>query len=142
MIGKATPSRNPAGRAGFLPNLLALVNALASFLESRAALFATESRGALLQLIALFACAVGALVFFSFGYLFLLASIVAGLAATFDLPWVWVALGAAALHFVVAFVFLLVARARLRHPFPETAAELKKDREWLKNLEQTSKSSS
>lgn len=142
MIGEATPSRNPAGRAGFLPNVLSLANALASLFASRAALFASESRSALLQLVGLLACALGALVFFAFGYLFLLASAVAGIASTFDLPWVWVALVVAGLHFVLAFVLILIARSRLRQPFPETAAELKKDREWLKNLEQTSRPAS
>jgi uncharacterized membrane protein YqjE len=139
MIRETTRSRNPAGRAGFLTNLLALANALASFFESRAALFATESKHALVQLLALVACLVAALVFFVFGYVFLLASAVGTVASLLDVPWVWVALGAAGAHFVIAFVFVLIGRSRLRRrPFPETAAELKKDREWLKNLDQTS----
>ena len=41
MISETKRSRNPAGHAGLLQNLLALTGALADFFESHAALFAT-----------------------------------------------------------------------------------------------------
>jgi uncharacterized membrane protein YqjE len=48
---------------------------------------------------------------------------------------------AAGLHFVLAFVFVLVARSRMnKSMFEMTSAELKKDREWLKNLDKESRS--
>ena len=43
--------RNPAGHAGLLHSLLSLVNSLAGFLESRIALFANESKTALVQVL-------------------------------------------------------------------------------------------
>jgi uncharacterized membrane protein YqjE len=50
--------------------------------------------------------------------------------------WLWTALAAAGLHILIALVLLLVARSGIKRPiFRGTAAELKKDREWLKNLE-------
>ena len=48
-----TRSRNPAGHAGLLENLLALSSALTEFFESRFALFAQESKAALVQLLVL-----------------------------------------------------------------------------------------
>ena len=48
-----------------------------------------------------------------------------------------VALVVALLHFIIAGVLLLVARSRITKPmFPDTVDELKRDREWLKNLNQ------
>ena len=43
---------------------------------------------------------------------------------------------AAGLHFVIALVFLLVAGTGIKRPvFRATMEELKRDREWLKDLE-------
>ncbi len=140
MIGETSRSRNPAGRAGLFTNLLALANALATFAESRLGLFATESKGALAQLLMVAACLVGAVLLFAFGYVFLIATAIVGLAHAAQISWEWIALGAAGVHFFLALVCVLIARTRLtKHPFPETAAELKKDREWLRNLDQTSR---
>ena len=45
--------------------------------------------------------------------------------------------------FIVALVLLLVARSRVTKPlFRATLTELKKDREWLKNLDATNPSRS
>src|SRR5437016_13774036 len=140
MAGETMRSRNPAGHAGLLSNLLALVNALAGFIESRFALFAKESKAALTQLLGLAACLVAALMLFSFGYVFLVASAVVGVARFAQVSWLWTALGAAGIHIALALVCLLIARSRMtRPPFRETTAELKKDREWLKNLDETSR---
>ena len=53
MADEATRSRNPAGHAGLLDNLLALASALAGFFESRFALFSKESKAALVQMLGL-----------------------------------------------------------------------------------------
>ena len=140
MADEATRSRNPAGHAGLLDNLLALLNALAVFFESRFALLARDSKAALVQMFALVACLLAALLLFTFGYIFLIASAVVGLAHLAGISWLWIALAAAGVHFVIALVFLLVARSRMTKPlFRATAAELKKDSEWLKNLDTTSR---
>jgi uncharacterized membrane protein YqjE len=141
MAGETMRFRNPAGHAGLLHNLLALVNDLAGFLESRIGLFAKESKTALVQVLVLVACIVAAAVFALFGYVFLLASAIAGLAHALHVSWIWITLGAAGLHFILALVCVLIARSRLkRSMFEATAAELKKDREWLKNLDKKSPS--
>jgi uncharacterized membrane protein YqjE len=136
-------ARTAAGRGGLFSNLLSFVNALASFFEARAALFATESKRALVQIILMVASFVAAILFFGLGYLCFVALMVKAVAYFLEISWVWSALGAAVLHFILAIVCLLVGATRMkRHPFPETAAELKRDREWLRNLDVTSRPSS
>ena len=133
--------RNPAGHAGLLHNLLALVNDLAGFLESRIGLFAKESKTALAHGLVVVACLAGAAVLALFGYVFLIASVIAGVAHGLHISWVWITLAAAGLHFILALVCLLIARSRMkRSMFEATAAELKKDREWLKTLDKKSRS--
>jgi uncharacterized membrane protein YqjE len=60
--------------AGLLENLLALASALTEFFEGRFALFAQESKAALVQLLLLAACSILGLVFCVLGYVFLIAS--------------------------------------------------------------------
>ena len=136
-------SRNPAGHAGLLENLLALVTALAEFFESRFALFAQESKAAAVQLLILAGCLILALLLCALGYVFLITGVVVGLAHLLGISWAWIALAAAAVHFIIAMVLLLVARSRITKPvFRTTLAEFKKDREWLKNLDVTNQSTS
>jgi uncharacterized membrane protein YqjE len=143
MISETSRSRNPAGHAGLVENLLALASALAEFFESRFALVAQESKAALVQLLVLASCLILALILLAFGYGFLVASVVAGLAQAARISWLWIALAAAGLHFVIALILLLIARNRMTRPlFRATASELKKDREWLKNLDETNQSTS
>ncbi|MDQ6808809.1 MAG: phage holin family protein [Verrucomicrobiota bacterium] len=128
--------RNPAGRAGLLNNLVGLINGLTEFFSARIGLLAQESKSALVHIVVLLACLIGALVFVAFGYVFLLVSVIFGIAHAAGISWVWIALAVALMHFVLAAVCGVIARARLTKPmFESTAAELKKDREWLKNLD-------
>jgi uncharacterized membrane protein YqjE len=143
MMSESTRSRNPAGHAGLLENLLALLNALAEFFESRFALLAEESKGAAVQLLILVGCIIFALLLCALGYVFLITGVVVGLAQLIGISWSWIALAAAVVHFIVALVLLLVARSRVTKPlFRATLTELKKDREWLKNLDATNPSRS
>ena len=86
MADEATRSRNPAGHAGLLDNLLALASALAGFFESRFALFSRESKAALVQMLGLAACLIAAVMLVAIGYIFLIVSAVAGLAHLEALP--------------------------------------------------------
>lgn len=135
MGGDTMPFRNPAGHRGLLNNVLALTNALAGFFESRAALFAKESKRALVHGIILASCLIGAAMMFAFGYVFLIASLVVGIAHWLGISWIWTALGAAVLHFIIALILVLIAKGQTgKSVFAGTTAELRKDREWLKNL--------
>lgn len=138
MISETTRSRNPAGHAGLLANLLALASAFAEFFESRFILLAQESKAALVHLLVLAACVIIALFLSVLGYVFLISSAIVGVAHLVRISWLWTALAAAGVHFLIALVLLLVARSRLTKPvFRATLVELKKDREWLKNLDTT-----
>jgi len=143
MISESPRSRNPAGHAGLLENLLALASALADFFESRFALLAQESKAAAVQVLILAGCLILAVVLCALGYIFLITGAVVGVAHLAGVSWPWIALAAAALHFIIAIVLLLVAYSRITKPvFRATLAELKKDREWLKNLDATNQSTS
>jgi uncharacterized membrane protein YqjE len=143
MISETTRSRNPAGHAGLPETVLALASALTEFFEGRFALFAQESKAALVQLLLLSACLILGLVLCVLGYVFLIISAVVGLAHLGGISWVWTALAAAGAHFVVALILLLVARSRMTKPlFSATLSELKEDRQWLKNLNATNQPTS
>src|SRR3984893_10810858 len=109
MAGEATRSRNPAGHAGLLDNLLALASALVGFFESRFALFSKESKVALLQMLGLAACLIAAVMLVAIGYVFLIVSAVAGLARLAQVSWLWVTMAAAGVHSLAITVLLLVA---------------------------------
>jgi uncharacterized membrane protein YqjE len=143
MAEEPARSQNPAGRAGLFDTVLALASALAGFLENRFALIARDSKIALVQLLALLAFFGAAVLFGAFGYIFLLLSAIFGVAHLLRVSWLWTALAAAILHFIIALVCVLLARERLRSPlFRATASELNKDREWLKNLGRTTRPNS
>jgi uncharacterized membrane protein YqjE len=143
MTSESPRSRNPAGHAGLLENLLALASALADFFESRFALLAQESKAAAVQVLILASCLILAVVLCALGYIFLITAAVVGVAHLAGVSWPWIALAAAAVHFIIAMVLLLVAYSRITKPvFRATLAELKKDREWLKNLDATNQSTS
>ena len=143
MISKRSSPHNPAGHAGLLENLLALASAVMDFFESRFALLAQESKVAAVQLLILVGCLILALALCMMGYIFLITGAVVGVAHLAGISWPWVALAAAVVHFIIAMVLLLVARSRITKPvFRATLAELKKDREWLKNLDATNQSTS
>lgn len=133
--------RNPAGHAGLLNNLVSLANALAGFFESRAGLFARESKGALVHLLLLAAAIIAALVLLMSGYVFLIVSVIFGIAYATGVSWVWIALAAAGLHFALALGCAFFAKTQLTKPmFEASVAELKRDREWLKTLNKENQS--
>ena len=136
MADESAPSLSRPRQTGLIGSLVALAGALADFFESRAALLATESKAALFQFLVAAVCLVAAVLFFAFGYIFLLATAVVAIAHMANVSWLWVALAAAGLHFIIALILLLVAGSGIKRPvFRGTIEELKKDREWLKNLE-------
>lgn len=141
MAGETMRFRNPAGHAGLLHSLVSLVNSLAGFLESRIALLATESKTALVHVLVLVGCLAGAAFLAVFGYIFLIASAIVGLANALGVSWVKISLAAAGLHFLLAFICVLIARSRMKKPmFEMTSTELKKDRAWLKDQDKKSHS--
>ena len=131
-------SRNPAGHAGLIDNVVGFVSAFYSFIETRAALLASESKGVLLQLIAVVAFGLGALIAVIFGYVFLLVAIIFAIAHAAGVSWTWIALIVGLLHLALAVACVFLAKSKLHgRLYAETRAELKKDQEWLKSLGKT-----
>src|ERR1700739_2648874 len=127
-------SRDPAGHGGLIGTLLALVADFAALAESRLSLFIQESKSALIQVVLLLACLLAAILFVTLGYIFLLVSVIFGIAHLAEVSWVWIALIAAGVHFLIALIAVVIASVKgFKPPYPELSAELKKDREWLKN---------
>ncbi|HWH91426.1 MAG TPA: phage holin family protein [Candidatus Binatia bacterium] len=138
MSSGSFPSRNPAGHSGLLDNALGLISAVVAFFEGRFVLLAQESKTAAVQLLILVGCVIAALALCLMGYVFLIVSAVVGLAHLLGTSWPVVALVVALLHFIIAGVLLVVARSRITKPmFRDSIDELKKDREWLKTLNQS-----
>src|SRR5439155_22105111 len=104
--------RNPAGHAGLIDNAIGLVSALFAYVETRAALLTVESKGLLLQLAAVIAFALGALIAVVFGYIFVLASLIAGIANLSGIPCTWIAFGAGLLYIVLAVVCVMLANEK------------------------------
>src|SRR5947207_13127840 len=127
MISESPRCRNPAGHAGLLENVLALVSALVEFFESRFALFAQESKTAAVHLLILAGCLIFALLLCAMGYVFPITGMVVGLAHLLAILRAWIARAAAILHFIVATVLVLMERSRLTKPvLSATLAELKR----------------
>src|SRR5207244_12656693 len=112
---------NPAGHAGLIDNAIGLVSALFAYVETRAALLAVESKALLLQLAAVLAFALGALIAVVFGYIFILASLIVGIAHRSGVSWPWIGLGAGVLQIALALGCGLRGQAKLTGGlYPET----------------------
>ncbi len=134
-MARVSARRNPAGHVGLIDNAVGLAGALFSYVETRAALLAVEAKGTLLQLLAVLAFALAALVAVAFGYIFVLASLIVGIAHRTGVSWTWIALAVGVLHILLAGVCVLLAKSKLTGKlFPETRVELKRDQQWLKSL--------
>ena len=121
--------------AGIFGHLSALLAAKLAYLRARLELAGLEGREAALHYGIILGLALGGLVALVFGYLFFVIALVFLIAHLIggENAWIWVTLGAAVLHFLVAGVLLLVAKARLGTPmFAASLHELKQDQEWLK----------
>src|ERR1700758_310650 len=109
--------RHRAGQAGLVQNVWRLINSVVEFVVVRAELFGRESKTALTRLLRVLVAVVAALIFLTLGYFFLLASAVVAIAHFAGVSWIWVALAGALLHFILAIICVLVAKAKLT-PWP------------------------
>lgn len=129
----STTEATAQAKVGLFGHLSALLAAKLAYLKARLELAGIEGKEAAVHLGIIVGLAVVALVLVIFGYFFFVLFLVflVGLAFGGN-AWVWVMLGAAVVHFIIAAVLLLVAKTRLGVPlFPLTLEELKKDQEWL-----------
>jgi uncharacterized membrane protein YqjE len=125
------------GKAGTVNHFLGLVSETLRYLKARTALAAEEAKLAGVQYGLAAGMVVGALVIAVLGYLFLVITAVFAIGFAFDSEHAWVTvLGLAALlHLGGAAVLVLLAKKRVGDTsFSETAAEIEKDRVWLRQL--------
>ena len=129
---------SPAGHTGLIDNAIGFVSALFAYTETRAALLAVESKALLLQLVGVAAFGLGALIAVVFGYIFVMASLVVGIAHRTGFSWTWIALVTGLLHIVLAAACVFLPKSKLRgRLYPETRSELKRDKTWLRTLGKT-----
>ena len=125
-----------AQAAGIFGHLSALLAAQLAYVRARLELAGLEGKEAAVHFGVILGVAVGGLIALIFGYffavialVFLIAHFVGG-----EMAWIWVLLGAAALHLLGAVALLLLAKSRLGTPmFSASLEEFKHDQEWLKN---------
>ncbi len=135
-MAEANPVRPTAPvSAGIFGQFSTLLAAKLSYLQARLKLAGIEGKEAAIHGGIILGLAIGGLIALIFGYVLFLLAIVflIGLAFHGENAWVWVLLGAAALHFLGAVALLFIAKAKLGSPmFPLTIEEFQKDQEWLK----------
>lgn len=125
------PNDRPA--RGLAANVLSLGGSLGRHVQALVELAGVESREALALYLRLAVMLGAALIFLVFGYVLLLLFISFLFAAVFGIPWVWISLALALIHFLVAFICANHVRCHMRSPvFEATRAELRKDFEQLK----------
>lgn len=134
--GGPTPTDSAHGRpspANWREALMGLIASRISLirLESKEAASQAAKRAIYLLL------AIGGLFF---GWILLLAGLVACIAITAGWAWYGVALVAAVLHFVIAAIFIVLAKSSGKPTFTHTFNEFRKDREWIENYQDSKKS--
>ncbi len=130
-----TEAAHAAETAGFFGHFTALLAAKLAYLRARLELAGLEGKEAAVHYGVIVGLVLGGFVALIFGYLFAVIAVVFFVAHLIggETAWIWVLLGAAALHLVGAAVLLLVAKVRLGVPmFSASIKELQNDQEWLK----------
>lgn len=122
----AQPSRGLSGE------LLSLVGSLGRHAQALGALAGEESREAAALFLRLAIMLAAAIFFVAFGYIIALISIAFVIETIFHVAWIWILLGLAVLHLLVAFICANHVRTHWRTPlFVATRGEIARDLEAL-----------
>ncbi len=112
-----------------------------ALIASRSALIQLEARETARQRVRRVVGLIVAAICLFFTWALLLAGGIAAVSSASGWPWHWLAIGAAALHLLLAMILLKGGSANPAAPaFPLTRAEFQKDREWIENLQKKPKS--
>lgn len=112
-----------------------------ALIASRIALIQLEARDAARQRVRRVVGMIVAVICLFFTWALLLAGVIAAISSATGCPWHWLAIGAAALHLLLALLLLRGGSADPATPaFPLTRAEFQKDREWIENFQKKPKS--
>ncbi|HYF35553.1 MAG TPA: phage holin family protein [Prosthecobacter sp.] len=120
---------------GQIYRLRSLLQALALYIEARGRLVQIELREAAGGSVGILVLAVLMLGAVLFAWLLALPALIWLLAKSQGWPWAYVTLGVAGVHVVLAFIFFLVLKSRLRRlkAFEETCNQFKRDSAWFKS---------
>ncbi len=122
---------------GILGHSIGFLAEALRYLKARAILAGEEAKAAGVQYGIAAAMVAVALFVAVLGYVFLVVTAVFAIGLAFDSEYAWVGVlgGAALLHLGGAVALVFVAKSRVGNaPFPETLAEIDKDRIWLSQL--------
>ena len=110
-----------------------LLRALALYAEARGRLLQIEAQEAGTKFTSIIVLAVVLSGCLLCGWMLAMPALVWLIAQSQGWPWHFVALGAAGLHLLLGFIFLLMLLSRLRRlrVFEETFYQFQRDREWL-----------
>lgn len=115
--------------------------ALMTLIASRIALIQLEARETARQRARRVVGVIVAVICLFFTWTLLLAGGIAAVSSASGWPWHWLAIGAGALHLLLALLLLKGGSANPATPaFPLTRAEFQKDREWIENFQKKPKS--
>lgn len=117
---------------GLLAGALRLSGSLGRHLQALSGLAGEEAREAGALYLRLAVMLAAALFFAAFGYVFVLLFVAFLLATVFHVAWIWILLGLALLHLLVAFVCANHVKSHWRTPiFEATRQEIARDLEEL-----------
>lgn len=135
--GEGQGASAPSG--GIVPDGLRLVGSIVRHLQSLGALAGAESRDAVALYVRLAIMLGAAVVFMGIAYFSMLFFLAFAIAALFGIAWVWITLGLALFHLLIAFLCALHVKTHFRTPvFSVTGAEIRKDLASLRNMDSSS----
>lgn len=108
--------------------------ALLDHLLARIKLFQFEAKEIRGEILVKLFVVLTAFLFFALGYVTILAGFVGLLSHYYEWSWPKAVLSTGAVHVIVAFALLVIAKKRLSQAaFKDSLKEIKKDRQWLEN---------
>jgi len=128
----------PPKTAGILPDGLRLVGSLVRHIQALGAVAGAEGRDAVALYVRLAVMLVAALLFLAVAYFSILFFLAFAVSALFGVSWIWITLGLALFHLLIAFWCATHVRSHFRTPvFSVTGSEIRKDLAALRNMEAT-----
>jgi len=126
----------PPKTAGILPDGLRLVGSLARHVQALVAVAGAEGRDALALYVRLAIMLVAALLFLAVAYFSILFFLAFAISTLFGVSWIWITLGLAVFHLLIALMCATHVRSHFRTPvFSVTGTEIKKDLAALRTLD-------
>ena len=133
-IGSEWPGKGPRPSQGLLAELLNLISSMGRHVQALGALAGEEFREAAVVYLWLGALVAAAAFFLAFGYILALLFAAFLIATVFGVAWIWILLGLAVLHFLLAVFCAYYARSHWLTPvFAATRGEISRDLELMRS---------